>query len=278
MRRTILALLLFVLPACDGPGELTVAADSSATKPGESVQLVAVLDGDSFVARRADGTEAEVRLLGINAPEGDECLGDDARNALQQLLGADSIRLTAGPEESDQFGRLLRYVATSTVDVNLAQLEAGLAIAMQTGHEREADFLDASQAAVRDGRGMWAMNACGPPAPQVAIVDYVYDPPGRDEEHTPGEWVALVNESPDPIDFGGWTLRDESTQNRFRFPAGVIVHPGQEIVIRSGCGDNDAEQVYWCAPSPVWSNGGDTIMLLDRNGTIVTWERYLGNF
>jgi len=279
MRRRFLVLLLVPLAACGSSSQPAVTPGSPDAAPGEPVELVAVLDGDSFITRRTDGTEVEVRLLGINAPERNECLGDRARRALQELLDAGSIRLTAGSETTDQFGRLLRYVTAAGVAVNLSQLGEGLAIAIQTGHESEATFLETSDAAAAAGRGMWASDACGPPPPPVAIVDYVYDPPGRDEENANEEWVAFANESTDPIDVSGWTVRDESTQNRFRFPAGVVLGPGEEVRVRSGCGDSSGGRVFsWCAPNPVWSNGGDTILLLDNNGTVVAWERYSGDF
>ncbi len=282
MYRLIIAAVVVATSACAGTtsdGSTDSVAAENPAPPGEPVALRRVLDGDSIEVERYDGSFAEVRLIGINAPEGEECHGDAARNTLGSLLGGSELTLVGDEEDTDQFGRLLRYVFVDGVNANLALVVAGDALALQTGHGLEAEFVAAVDAAAAARLGMWSQSACGPPAPLPAavIADYVFDPPGRDSERANDEWVQITMES-DSTDMSGWILRDESTQNRFVFPPGFGLEMGQSVVVHSGCGSDTANDLYWCARDPIWSNGGDTIVLQLPDGTVIDWERYDGVF
>lgn len=253
---------------------------AAAQRSGETAERTFVFDGDSLEATLVDGSPVEIRLLGINAPEGDECFGDRARSALEGLLGTNPLTLVADAEDTDQFGRLLRYVFADGVNVNLTMLAEGYALAVQTGHSDEPEFVATSDAAAADGLGMWSADACGAATADsgLTIADYVFDPRGRDADDPNGEWVAIANTAPAPVDMTGWTLRDESTQNRYIFPGGFTLSGGAEVQIHSGCGTDTAADLYWCAANPVWSNGGDTIILQHPGGTITARERYAGSY
>ena len=247
---------------------------------GETVAVSRIFDGDSLEVRHADGTSAEVRLLGINAPEGSECHGDPARGALESLLTDGEITLVTDEEQHDQFGRLLRYVYSDGVNANLEMVANGNAVALQSGHRLEPAFVDAAATAAASRRGLWSTTACGNAgrAPDVRIDRYEYDPAGSDTENANDEWVVLANRDKDTVMLGGWILRDESTQNRFVLPDGFRLSHGDEVKIHSGCGIATATDLYWCAADPVWSNGGDTIILQLPDGTIVAWEQFDGKF
>ena len=118
MKRIPLLISLVVAAAC------TPEAGPSSPVPGDSVSVVQVLDGDSLVVEGA-GAQTEVRLLGINAPERDECYDDAARSRLAELAN-DEVQL-AGAEE-DRFGRALRYVIDSTGTVLNQRLVADAAL------------------------------------------------------------------------------------------------------------------------------------------------------
>ena len=73
-------------------------------------------------------------------------------------------------------------------------------------------------------------------------------------------------------------LRDESSVHRYTFPPGVVLDTGGITVIRSGCGvDQPPDLLYWCADGPVWTNAGDTVLVLEPSGAIADRARYLGN-
>ncbi len=55
----------------------TEATTSGTTAPGIAAHVVNVPDGDSLVVK-VDGIEEKVRLIGVNAPEHDECFGEES--------------------------------------------------------------------------------------------------------------------------------------------------------------------------------------------------------
>ena len=289
MRATSLLIAVLLLtgctPAADSssalsePGTDTSAQTSATSPPGTAAEVLHIFDGDSLLVA-IDGEEAEIRLLGINAPEGTECHGDAARSTLTQLLDGGDVTLVADDEDTDQYGRLLRYVYVDGLNANLALLANGDAIALQGDHSAEADFIAISDAAAATRLGLWAADACGstPPPTDIAIVDYEYNPDGRDEADKNGEWIAVANTGSDTVDMSRWILRDESTQHRFSFPDGFSLDPSQEVLVHSGCGNDDSNHLYWCSDDPVWSNGGDTILLQLEDGTVVSHDRFSGDF
>ena len=250
--------------------EPTAPASSSTPPPaGTEATLQYVFDGDSIEVD-VDGRTEEVRLIGINAPEGDECFGDESREALIGLLGEGALILVSGSDnDSDRYGRLLRYVYVDGDNTNGRTLAGGNAVALQGDHDYNTAFVEIGDIAASAGHGMWAPDACGPVAPSGAsIVDVLYDPPGPDDEVLNSEYVTIANEGAATLDLDGWTLRDESSQNRYVF-ADVVLEPETSIKVRTGCGQDGSDSVFWCAARSVWSNNGDTAILQDRNGNVV---------
>jgi micrococcal nuclease len=234
-----------------------------------AVTLRAVVDGDTLDVRAADGSEDTIRLLGINAPERDDCLGDRATERLA-MLTADA-ELLVESDGRDEFGRLLAYVWADDALVNLALVAEGLAVTPATDEHRLDGILTAAAEDARDaGIGLWAPDACGPAtSATVRIVGLQADAPGPDEENPNGEWIDLANQGSAPVDLGGWRLRDESTRHRYEFAPGTVLEPGAVLRIRSGCGEDTVDVVYWCDGDPIWNNAGDTALLQDPNGNVV---------
>ncbi|MEX1208970.1 MAG: lamin tail domain-containing protein [Acidimicrobiia bacterium] len=265
MLKTLTA-LVFLAAACGS----APPADADPTAPEErSGAVVAVLDGDS-VRVAVDGVTTEVRLLGINAPEIDECWANEARSALQNLLEEE---ITLVEDGADQFGRTLAHLYSGGRHINLALVEEGAAIALATA---QPAFASAEQAAFEDRVGLWSPTACGPETPLEVFIEHVsFDAPGPDDEYPNGEFVVVSNEGPD-ADLGGWWIRDESSTHRFRFPDGFVLVAGGLVIIRSGCGQDGDSDLYWCANGPVWNNDGDMVLLLDTYGNVVDRWRYAG--
>lgn len=265
MLKTLAALVILAAGCGDAP-----PTDTDSTAPeGRSARVVTVLDGDS-VRVVVDGVTTEVRLLGINAPEIDECWADEARGVLQNLVEQE---ITFVEEGEDQFGRTLAHFYSGTRHINLALVEEGAAIALATEHPA---FPAAEQAAFEDRLGMWSPTACGPETPLEVLIEYVsFDAPGPDDENPNGEFVVVANEGPD-ADIGGWWIRDESSTHRFQFPDGFVLGTGDRVIIRSGCGQDGDGDLYWCADGPVWNNDGDMALLLDAYGNVVDRWRYEG--
>lgn len=275
MRRLVIALIL-IATACtpDEQAGTTIAPPPSVANAAPVV-IDSVLDGDS-IRVELDGAAVEVRLLGINAPERGECWADEARTALDETL-SDAVVAIVGSEQ-DQYGRLLAYVYADGANVNREMIAAGDAIAMATDHDELPDFLAAEEEAVSLERGLWSPTVCGSSGEWSGVRIWAIEPDaaGRDDRNPNGEFVAITNEGP-PIDIGGWTLRDESSVHRYPFPAGFAIDTGEIITVRSGCGDDARPDLYWCADPTVWTNSGDTVLLLDAAGAVVDRERYFGD-
>ncbi len=235
------------------------------------VEIARVLDGDSVLAI-IDGIETDVRLQGINAPERDECLGDESRRRLEQLLHSGPVQIAG--TEFDQFDRLLGIITAGGVATNVTLVADGLAIPLAAASPIDQLVLEAEERARTLAIGIWDPLSCGSGAiPDVAVVSVDSNPPGRDEDALDGERVVIRNRSDSPVDLTGWTLRDESTLNRFAFPDGTVLPIGEELEIVVGC-EPAPGRVTWCNDRPVWNNGGDTALLLDPNGRIVDLYRY----
>ena len=235
----------------DGPG-------------GVMLDAVRVLDGDSLEADLG-GASVEIRLLGINTPEREECWAREAREAAAALV-------TVGPVEfedlgEDRFGRRLGYVTAGGVFVNAALVSGGHALAITADHRYADDFASATDAAFRAGLGMWAPEACGPASGADVRIDAVDgNPRGPDDDPASGESATIRNHGSATVDLGGWVLRDESSAHRYEFPAGTSLGPGDRLRVSSICGVHEHCFGDW---DTVWSNGGDTALLLDEHGNVV---------
>jgi endonuclease YncB( thermonuclease family) len=304
MRRAapLVAALVVVAAACNLPGSADPIPDESTTTsatiavattttteitlpPEEDTErgvVTEVIDGDTFVADVA-GVSAEVRILGINAPEDDECFGGEARSVLTRLIDGSEVVLVAGLEDVDQFGRSLREVfiegSDGTVSIAAEMVAEGMAVALSAPDAAAQQLKAIEGQAYASGNGMWATFACGQPEggfpdrPQIRVSEVMADPEGPDEGALDGEWVDIVNEGYGNVSIAGWVIRDESASNRLILPAGTGLGVGESLRVVTGCGSSRPQTVYWCADGPVWSNDGDTVYLLDNLGNAV--ERFV---
>jgi endonuclease YncB( thermonuclease family) len=254
-----------------GPAAETFAPPTDLAPVGAAVDAVVtrVLDGDSMEVV-IDGSSDEIRLLGINAPERGECLGDESRTAMIDAVEGKQVVLHGS--ERDRFGRLLTYLEVDGSPVGWLQVRRGMAIALTVDHPRLGAYGRAEDDAFIDEIGIWALDACGPPADAILGIDeVVWDPPGPDGDNRNGEYVRLINDGA-PVDMTGWVLRDESSSWRYHFPDGFSL--ADAVTVRTGCGNDDTSTLYWCADDPLWSNFGDTALVLDPSGNVVARVSY----
>lgn len=225
---------------------------------GDSLELTIV--GDPDIA----GDRVETRLIGINAPEFLDCQGPAAKEALDEVLAGRTMTLEH--YGFDRFGRLLAELFVDGESVNQALVRAGWALAL---HGDEKDWTAEMAEAAEDGLGMWdAPDLCEPPAEDLRIAAIEPDPPGPDDEVLDQEWIEIENAGDAPTNLAGWIVRDESTGNRFEFES-FTLGPGERVRLRTGCGADSDTDLHWCSPNGVWSNRGETALLLAPNGAIV---------
>jgi len=239
--------------------------------------VVHVSDGDSLVVS-LDGEDERVRLIGVNTPESDECFGSEATAILAGLVSDRQVAVVTDIEPLDQYGRILAYVYLDDVLINAEIVRRGAALARAYApNVTLQDTLDAAEQQAQSSQsGLWSPTACGSGAVYagaIVIVDVNADAPGRDDENLNGETLTIENQSADPIDLEGWTIKDESSVHRYAFGS-ITIGPGQSIVLFTGCGTDTTSTLYWCAATPVWDNAGDTAFLLEPSGAIVDLFEY----
>lgn len=241
--------------------------------------VVEVIDGDSIDVIRANGERDTLRLIGINAPERGECWSSEAGSVLTVLTSFPAeIGLTVDVSERDRFDRLLRYLWVGSMSVNEELVRRGAALSRRFPPDTAlADRLGTAQEEARTAaRGIWAPDACGPSADaDLLIVEWRPDATGNDAENLNDEWIRIRNEGDRAVDLTGWGIRDESATNRYSFPPGFSLAPGEEVTVYSGCGDDFDTSLYWCSVgSAIWNNDGDTAFLTDPSGNTHTSRSY----
>lgn len=149
-------------PSPSTPEEPTSGPSAEATggTPTESWTVTRVVDGDTLEVTGAAASET-VRILGIDTPERGECGFTPAATRLSGILGrAAAVTLStagSGKDDRDRYDRILRYVDAGGVDVGLALIQQGLAIARYDSrdgygaHPRERAYVAADEAAPAAG-------------------------------------------------------------------------------------------------------------------------------
>ena len=130
-----------------------------------ALRVTSVVDGDTVDL--SDGTI--IRLIGIDTPERGQCGYSEATGIMTGLVTGFDITLVPGARDDvDKYGRLLRYVETPGVDVNLAMIESGRAIARYDGrdgygvHPRQTAYVAADAASA-------SLNQCAPKTVPMAV-------------------------------------------------------------------------------------------------------------
>lgn len=279
--RRALAAVCLAAAACQapasGPASVSAVSATAGAASGGQADVMRVADGDTLVVLLG-GAEQTVRLIGIDAPEAGECLADQARERLAELAPG-RVRLETDQEERDRHGRLLAYLWADGVLVNEALAAEGLALARAypPNTARQAALRTAEDEARRARLGWWAPDACGAPTGlRLEITEIRWNPPGPDEDDLNGEYLVIVNRTEQPADLGGFTLRDESSSNRYRFPPGWILPARGRAAVHSGSGRDRPGLLYWGSDRPIWNNGGDRAFLLDPAGNITAEYSYRG--
>ena len=148
-----------ILQGCSDPEPTptpSVPNEPVVTSFDRVVTVTRVIDGDTV---DVCCPEERIRLLGIDSPESDEPLFDEAKALAEQLADGQSVRLEKCIEEADQYGRLLRHIFVDETHVNREMVSAGLATAYEFSLNLNPCYVtelrgdqDAAQSA---GLGMW---------------------------------------------------------------------------------------------------------------------------
>src|SRR3990172_417180 len=97
-------------PSASEPASTTVPEPGTLPSgPTETAVVLSITDGDTIRVDRGFGSEP-VRYIGVNTPEVGDPGGADATAVNAVLVEGREVVLERDVSETDQFGRLLRYV------------------------------------------------------------------------------------------------------------------------------------------------------------------------
>jgi micrococcal nuclease len=184
MRRLFAIVGALLLTSCS-PSAVVLTRQAPATfsqEPGgyEQATVRRVVDGDTIdvlVTGKSEGPGAgltqvgrtyRVRLLGIDTPETVkpdtpvQCYGHQASAATTALLQGKNVRLVKDVEETDQYGRLLRYVYFGDEMANARLVANGYAYVLTypPNVRHAALFVSLAQRARADSLGLWSPDSC----------------------------------------------------------------------------------------------------------------------
>ena len=138
--------------------------------PGRvQAQVVNVIDGDTIEVS-IEGQTHKVRYIGIDTPEkAVEPFGPEAAAKNKELVGGKVVELEKDVSETDQYGRLLRYVYVGDLMVNAELVRLGFAQASAYPPDVKYQdlFLRLQQEAREANRGFWG----APPEPASLPTD-----------------------------------------------------------------------------------------------------------
>jgi micrococcal nuclease len=114
------------LQGAEQPAALPAGGPAGPRRATENCVVTRVTDGDSIEC----ASIGRVRLIGIDAPEGDQQpAGDAARDALERLIPVGArIQLEGDVEPSDRYGRRLAYAWRDGMLVNWMMVRQGWAV------------------------------------------------------------------------------------------------------------------------------------------------------
>ncbi len=276
---------------CILAGLLIATANGAVPENATPARVRRVLSGDTIVVQM-DGDTETIRLRGIDAPEvaGNDgqkendpsAFGLDAtrkmRQALRhkantagkflahQLRKQNAVMVQTTGKESD---RLVGYVflkkglptlGRRIVRAGYARVDTG-----QYDFQREAGYLRAQVQAMAQRRGVWSLlKHCQ--SPPTFFIGVHGNTSGTERLNLNDEYVLIGNISGNQHDLSDHRLTDNNNHD-FMLPDGTALNPGESLVVRTGSGKDKRLELHRNMDGPVWNNEGDTVYLLDPEGT-----------
>ena len=120
--------------------------------------VVGVSDGDTITVLDDNKVQHKIRLAGIDAPEKKQAFGNRSKESLSALAFDKTVNVET--DKQDRYGRQVGKVLVNGQDVNLVQVERGMAWFYRQ-YQREQSPNDrrlyeaAEDAARADKRGLW---------------------------------------------------------------------------------------------------------------------------
>jgi endonuclease YncB( thermonuclease family) len=125
-----------------------------------------VADGDTVTVLDSTKTQHKIRLVGIDAPESKQAFGQVSKQSLADQVAGQTV--TVEWDKVDRYGRILGKVLLRGEDVNLKQIQRGLAWHYKA-YEREQSIIDRAAYATAENeakaakKGLWREAGALPP-------------------------------------------------------------------------------------------------------------------
>ncbi|MDP3087504.1 MAG: thermonuclease family protein [Methylotenera sp.] len=122
-------------------------------------QVVGVSDGDTITLLDKNNSQYKVRLAGIDAPEKKQAFGNASKKFLSNLIF--SKQVIADWSKRDRYGRLVAKITLNDKDINLLQIEQGMAwfyfkYQNELNQEDRIKYVQAHQNSENNKIGLWA--------------------------------------------------------------------------------------------------------------------------
>lgn len=174
-------------PAATQPPALTntpqpTETASPAIPGGHQAQVVNVVDGDTIDVS-INGQVQRLRYIGMDTPARGDPYFDEATAANASLVSGQTVYLVKDVSETDQYGRLLRYIylaGGTFVNAELVRQGYAQAATFPPDVRHESLFPELQAEARSAGRGLWsapqATATSPPPAPTNTAAPQVTSP------------------------------------------------------------------------------------------------------
>ena len=151
-KASVIVVTMLLLAGCSMDGE--APASGGGPQGGETARVVQVIDGDTIDVN-LNGEQVRVRYVGVNTPERDQSCYSEARAANSSMVSGQNVTLLRDTSDTDQYGRLLRYVYVGDTFVNEQLVRGGWAevVVYQPDDQYADDFRTLEQQAARAGLG-----------------------------------------------------------------------------------------------------------------------------
>ena len=244
----------------------------------EVAYVIQVIDGDTievFLNEKA----YRLRYIGIDTSEIGMPGSEEAIEANRDLVEGQILELEKDISDTDQHGRLLRYVYLSDgtmVNAELVALGNAVAVAYPPDIKYQELFEAKQLEAQENGLGLWitptaAVTLVSEESAAIVVIDPAcsqFNAPGNDNENKNEEYVCIGNQGNDQVELSGWSLNDEYGW-KYQFPQ-FILEPGSMVLIKTGCGTASQQELYWCKDeTAVWNNDGDCVYLRNPTGEVL---------
>ncbi len=131
-----------------------------------SGRVVGVADGDTLTVLDASRQQHKIRLDGIDAPEKAQPFGQRSKQSLSDLAYNRNVQVQT--HKRDRYGRVVGKVLLDGTDLNLIQINRGMAwhykaYAREQTPEDRASYASAEDVARDEKRGLWRDKEPTPP-------------------------------------------------------------------------------------------------------------------